>query len=84
MQKLPIEIVAEWDPEASVWVATSDDIGGFVMEDETLEHLAARVPDVLRDLLELSDVELPAGVVEVPFEIRASVSGHFVPEPIRA
>lgn len=75
MQKLPIEIIAEWDPEASVWVAASEDIGGFVMEDATLERLASRVPDVLEDLIELNNVELPIGMTEVPFEIHALQTG---------
>ena len=78
MQKLPINIVAEWDPEASVWVATSDDIAGFVMEDATIERLALRVPGVLEDLIELNNVELPAGVSEVPFEVHAMQSGFAI------
>jgi hypothetical protein len=75
MQKLPIEIVAEWDPEASVWVATSEDIAGFVMEDATIERLASRVPEVLEDLIELNEVELPDDLGQVPFEIRAVQTG---------
>jgi hypothetical protein len=78
MQKLPIDIVAEWDPEASVWVATSDDIDGFVMEDATLERLASRVPGVLEDLIELNNVELPSGTIEVPFAIHASQTGFAI------
>lgn len=78
MQKLPISIVAEWDPEASVWVATSADIAGFVMEDATLERLASRIPGVLEDLIELNDVELPDGMTEVPFEVRAMQAGFAV------
>jgi hypothetical protein len=78
MQKLPIEIIAEWDPEASVWVATSADIDGFVMEDATIERLASRVPGVLEDLLELNGADLPAGMTRVPFEIHASQSGFAI------
>lgn len=76
MQKLPIDITAEWDPEASVWVATSDDIEGFVMEDATLERLAARIPAVLEDLIELNNVELPEALTEVPFEVHALHAGY--------
>ncbi len=75
MQKLPIAILAEWDPDALVWVATSDDIGGFVMEDATLERLVSRVPAVLEDLIELNNLELPANVSEVPFEVRTLQTG---------
>ena len=66
MQKLPIVIVAQWDPDASVWVATTEDIGGFVMEDATLERLVSRVPAVLEDLIELNNVALPAAISDVP------------------
>ena len=78
MQKLPIDITAEWDPEASVWVATSEDIAGFVMEDAALERLVARVPGVLEDLIELNNVELPAEATEVPFEVHALQTGFAV------
>jgi hypothetical protein len=78
MQKLPIEITAEWDPEASVWVATSEDIGGFVMEDPTIERLMSRIPLVLGDLMELNGIELPAGTQQVPFEVHATQSGFAV------
>ena len=84
MQKLPINITAEWDPEASVWVATSEDIAGFVMEDETLERLAQRVPDVLQDLLELSATPLPDDARVIPFEIHASLNGEVARERLRA
>ena len=76
--KLPIDIVAEWDPEASVWVATTDDLAGFVMEDATIERLVSRVPGVLEDLIELNHVELPDGVSEVPFEVHALQEGFAV------
>jgi hypothetical protein len=78
MQKLPIEISAEWDPEASVWVATSEDIDGFVMEDATIERLASRVPDVLEDLIELNGVERPPGINRVPFQIHALQAGFAI------
>ena len=32
---------AEWDPEASVWVATSDDVPGLCAEAPTVEELPA-------------------------------------------
>jgi uncharacterized protein DUF1902 len=75
MVNLPINIIAEWDPEASVWVATSEDIAGFVMEDATIERLTSRIPDVLGDLIELNNVELPTGLNEVPFAVRTLQTG---------
>ena len=32
-------VKAEWDADASVWVATSDDVPGLVTEAATLERL---------------------------------------------
>lgn len=59
-----IRIEAEWDNEASVWVATSDDIP-LVAEAPTLEVLEARLPGLLQDLIDGSgpEVEIPVEVV---------------------
>lgn len=56
----PIVIHADWDPEASVWVATTTDIQGLVTEAETIEGLRAKLPGIILDLLEES------GIVELP------------------
>lgn len=77
MAKLPININAEWDPEASVWVATSEDIDGLAIEAETLERLVERLPGVLEDLVEGNHPELLAGRKEITFEVHASRVGHF-------
>lgn len=47
-----IEIKAEWDSEANVWVATSDDIPGLVTEAETVEALQQKLAVMIPDLLE--------------------------------
>src|SRR3569833_2802130 len=61
VQKLPIDIVVEWDPEASVWVGTTDDIYGFGIEDADLDRLVRRAPDILLDLFELNNLQMPEG-----------------------
>ncbi len=43
---------AEWDPEASVWVATSDDVPGLATEAETIEVLTDRLRIMIPELLE--------------------------------
>jgi predicted RNase H-like HicB family nuclease len=45
-------VTAEWDDEAGVWVATSDDIPGLVTEAATLDALLERVMAVAPELLE--------------------------------
>ncbi len=44
-----------WDEEASVWVATSKDIIGLVLESEQLDVLMHRVKDAVPELLELNN-----------------------------
>lgn len=48
-----IIVNARWDPEASVWIATSDDVSGLVVEADTWPAMIEEVRLVLPDLLEL-------------------------------
>lgn len=47
-------VLVEWDPEAEVWVATSDDIPGLVAEAPTSKELIEKVSLIVPDLLELN------------------------------
>jgi uncharacterized protein DUF1902 len=49
-----ITIDARWDAEASVWIATSHDVAGLVVEADTWPAMIEEVRLVLPDLLELS------------------------------
>jgi Domain of unknown function (DUF1902) len=49
-----ITIDARWDGEASVWIATSDDVTGLVIEADTWAAMIEEVRLVLPELLELS------------------------------
>ena len=49
-------IHAEWDPEASVWVATSDDVPGLATEAATMEALAEKLLILIPELLVANDV----------------------------
>ena len=48
-----ITIDARWDGEASVWIATSADVPGLVVEADTWAAMIEEVRLVLPDLLEL-------------------------------
>jgi len=61
-------IRAEWDSEAGVWVATSDDVPGLATEAETLEALSARLDVMVPELLDANDY--PEGP-DVPYELLA-------------
>lgn len=45
-------VTAQWDDEAKVWVATSQDIPGLTTEAPTLDALLERVLAVAPELLE--------------------------------
>lgn len=61
-------IRAEWDDEADVWVATSDDVPGLATEADTLEALSAKLGTLVPELLDANGY--PDGA-EVPFELLA-------------
>ncbi len=58
-----IVVTADWDPEASVWVATSRDLRGLVTEAESIEALRAKLSGMVLDLLE------EAGITDTPATI---------------
>ena len=68
MQRHMIVVRARWDPEAEVWVATSDDLPGLVTEAENHQELVKKLHEMIPDLLEgedLGDDQLP----EIPVMI---------------
>ena len=66
MNKKPLFIRAEWDEDANVWVATSDDIPGLATEEQTIEGLIKKLKIIVPELLEANGQEVES---EVPFEI---------------
>jgi predicted RNase H-like HicB family nuclease len=59
----PIVIHADWDAEAGVWVATTQDVRGLVTEAESIEALRAKLPGMILDLLEESGIlDRPASI----------------------
>jgi predicted RNase H-like HicB family nuclease len=60
-----------WDPEAAVWVATSDDVPGLATGADTLDTLVDKLKVVIPELLEangLLPVDRPG---DIPFAIIA-------------
>jgi hypothetical protein len=49
-----ITIDARWDAEANVWIATSHDVAGLVVEADTWPAMIEEVKLVLPELLEVS------------------------------
>ena len=48
-----------FDDEASVWIATSEDVPGLVLEDESYDLLSQKVMKAVPELIELN--HLPKG-----------------------
>jgi len=62
-------IQAQWDPEADVWLATSDQVPGLAIEAKTMEELVERLRAVVPELLELNQ-SIRAGE-EIVFRLRS-------------
>ena len=62
----PLLVRAEWDDEALVWVATSDDIPGLATEADTLELLIVKLKCMIPDLLAANGLDSGE---DAPFEL---------------
>jgi predicted RNase H-like HicB family nuclease len=52
----PYEVLAQWDSEAGVWVAESEDVPGLVAEAESPNLLAEKLRILIPELLDLNGV----------------------------
>lgn len=55
MSKFSYTVNAVWDPEASVWVATGEDVPGLVAEASSIEELSEKLKILIPELLELNE-----------------------------
>jgi predicted RNase H-like HicB family nuclease len=62
---------AVWDDEAQGWVATSEDVPGFVTGADTIEELHAKALPLIAELIELNKVEFEGP--EIPVHIFAEI-----------
>ncbi len=60
-------VQADWDPEAGVWVATSEDVPGLATEADTIEALTEKLRVMIPELLEANEM-LPANSA-ISFEL---------------
>lgn len=51
-------VLFQWDNEARVWTATSNDVPGLVLESASFERLVKRVKLAIPELLELNGQEV--------------------------
>jgi predicted RNase H-like HicB family nuclease len=52
-----VTVKAFWDAEASVWVATSDNLPGLVTEAETTEQLTVKLKAMIPELIDLNRIK---------------------------
>ncbi|MBX3025780.1 DUF1902 domain-containing protein [bacterium] len=64
-------VTAEWDAEAGVWVATSDDVPGLATGADTFEALAEKLRVMVPELLELNGACSAAAAATARFRIVA-------------
>jgi len=50
MKGKPLFVRAEWDEEAKVWVATSDDVPGLATEEENMDGLIEKLKVMIPEL----------------------------------
>ena len=50
------EVLFTWDEEACVWIATSEDVTGLVLEDGSFDALVVRVRQAVPELLTLEGI----------------------------
>jgi predicted RNase H-like HicB family nuclease len=58
MGSFAYHIDAHWDPEAGVWIATSDDVPGLATEAPTVEALSKKLRIMIPELLEANHLLL--------------------------
>lgn len=61
----PLYVHAEWDGDAGVWVATSNDVPGLATEVETVEALVEKLEVLIPAPLEANGIAIDE---PVPFE----------------
>jgi predicted RNase H-like HicB family nuclease len=66
----PYRVAVEWDDEARVWVASSDDVPGLATGADTFDDLIEKLKIVIPELL-VENGLLPAGTQSVPFAVNA-------------
>ena len=52
------QVKVDYDNEAGVWIATSDDIIGLILEDESPEDLMKRVVEAAPELIKLNNLSI--------------------------
>jgi len=66
MVRKPLFIRVEWDEDALIWVATSDDVPSLATEESNIERLIEKLKIMIPELLDANGIDRED---EIPFEI---------------
>lgn len=69
-------VTAQWDDEAGVWVADSDDVPGLATGAETMDALIEKLKVVVPELLEANGLLGDDAGADVPIQVRAETLVH--------
>jgi predicted RNase H-like HicB family nuclease len=69
-----IDVNAQWDAEAKVWVASSDDLPRLVTEADTLEELQQKLAVMIPELLEANNAMAENDVGKIPVNLIAHLA----------
>lgn len=72
MTALQLNVNIEWDEEAQVWVATSDDVPGLATEHHSFDALVEKLKVIIPELLEANGQALTEGT-PIPFHIHSEL-----------
>jgi predicted RNase H-like HicB family nuclease len=78
-----LEVTANWDPEAKVWVAESDDLPGLVVEAATLDELVPELEMLIPALMAENRVRAPLTDDRLHYRLNARISSS-IPIPTAA
>lgn len=73
-----ITVRADWDSEASVWVAMSDDLPGLVLEAPSMDLLVPEIETVIPALLEANGEKLTTTNGTLDYSIEAHIEGSML------
>ncbi len=77
MRHTSILVRTTWDPEAQVWVATTDDVAGLATEADSIEELTRKVLVMLPELIAENGLgNLDGAQAEIPVHIMAEQLGR--------
>jgi predicted RNase H-like HicB family nuclease len=71
--EMTIQVRANWDEDAKVWVAESDDVPGLVTEAPTVDQLIEKLKGLIPELM--AENGLPASG-DIPFQLVSEIVSH--------